>query len=138
MSSNVVFEPLLVFSSLKEKPICCWITDPVAEHDVQSEGDFVDEVVHVSFETAVVVAAKDQPSFLVDPDPTRKMNRRYACEMTSRVDVTRGVLDQPQEIRKQPAAKYSRLQTAHRSELVGYIVILNPRKLVYPFSRGPW
>ena len=96
VSSNELLELLLVLCALKKKPICCRITNSVAENDVQSKGDFVDEVVHVSFQTAVVVAAKDESSFVIDKDPACKMNRGHACEVTARVDVTRGVLDEPQ------------------------------------------
>ena len=105
VSSNVIFELLLVFRSLEGEPVRRRITNSVAENNVQSERDFVDEVVHVSFQTAVVVTAKDQTSFVVDPHPARKVDRRHACEMTLSVDMTRGVLDQPQQINEQPTSE---------------------------------
>ena len=105
VSSNEILKLLFVLCSLKKKPVCYRITNSVAENDVQSKGDFIDEVVHVSFQTAVVVAAKDESSFVIDKDPACKMNGRHACEMTARVDVTRGVLDEPQQIHEQPAAE---------------------------------
>ena len=78
VSPNEILELLLVLCSLEEEPVRRRITNSVAENYVESEGDFVDEVVHVTFQTAVVVAAKHQPSLVVDKDPARKMNRRHA------------------------------------------------------------
>ena len=105
MSSNEVLESLLVFRALEKQPVRFRISNSVAKNYIQAKRDFVYEVVHVTFQTAVVVAAKHEALFVVDEDPAREMDRRHAGEVTSCVDVSRGVLDQPEQHDESPAAK---------------------------------
>ena len=138
VSSNEILEFLLVLRALEEQPIGCRITNPVAEHDVQPKRDLVDEVVHVTFQTAVVVAAKHKSLLVVDVNPAREMYRRHAREISSRVDVTRGVLNEPQEGYERPAPEQSRLHTSHRCELIRHVVIFDFRKAPNVLGRRSW
>ena len=136
--SNEILKLLLVLRALEEQPVCSRISDSITEHDVQPKRDFVDEVVHVTFQATVVITAKHQTPLAIDEDPTREMNRRHASEMTARVDVSRRVLHQPQESHERPAPEQTWFQTPHRGELVRDVVVFQPRQLIHMFSRRTW
>ena len=106
------------------------IAEAVAEDDVQSKADLVDEVVHVAFEAAIVVAGEQHAPLVVDEDPAREVNRGHACQPSAVEDVSRGVIDHPQDEGQHPAAKQTGLEAAHGAELVGDVVIFQDRELV--------
>src|SRR5690348_4985239 len=135
VTSNEILELLLVLRALKKQPVSCRITNPVAEHDVQPKRNLVDEVVHVAFKTAIVITAKDESLPVVDEHPARKVDRRHTREMTTRVDVSRRVFNQPKQRHERPTPEESRFQTAHRSKLVRDAVIFQSRKPVHILGR---
>ena len=92
------------------------IADAVAEDEVEPEAGLVDEVVHVALEASVVVAHEGEPLFLVDPDPAREVNRSYARQPPARVDVLRGVVEDPQAKEPDCAADESGLERPNGAE----------------------
>ncbi len=75
MATEIVLESLLVSctvqdgATLFEDSRCrCLKTT------FQSEEDFVDEVIHVAFKTAIVIAGKDDSLSAIEKDPARKLN----------------------------------------------------------------
>ena len=58
MTAQHVLEFLLVFSAVEDEPVGCGIADAVAENHVQAKAHLVDEVVHVAFEAAIVIAGE--------------------------------------------------------------------------------
>src|SRR5437764_537513 len=59
------FEHQLVMGAVKQQPVRPGIVESMAERRVQAPGNLVDEVIHVVFETAVVIAGEDDPTLLV-------------------------------------------------------------------------
>lgn len=74
MAAKVVLESLLVSSAVKDEPPCSGIADTVAEDNIQSEEDFVDEVIHVAFKTAIIIAGEDDPLPAIEKNPARELN----------------------------------------------------------------
>src|SRR3954468_8067225 len=67
-------ENLLVQRAVEHQPVRLRIIDAVAECDVESPGDLVDEIVHVIFEAAIVVAGEDDAPLVVKKDPATEMD----------------------------------------------------------------
>src|SRR6185503_19240103 len=78
VATQVLLEFALVTASVQKEPVRPGVSDAVAEDDVEPEADFVDEVVHVALETAVIVAEKYDPLAVVEKHPAREMNRAHA------------------------------------------------------------
>src|SRR5690242_10966666 len=97
VTANEILKLLLVLRALEKQPVRRRITNPVTENHVQSKRDFVDEVVHVTFQAAIIITAKHEALLVIDKYPAREMNRRHAREMSARVDVSCRVLDKPQQ-----------------------------------------
>src|SRR6478672_12368684 len=97
MAAQYRFIFLFVLGSIKNQPVCCWIADAIAEYQIEPPPDFVDEVVHVAIETAVIVAGKDHPFLIVQKNPAGGMDSGNSCEMAAEVNVAGGVFDHCQQ-----------------------------------------
>src|SRR5580658_7723682 len=86
MPPQKVLEELLILRAFRYQPVGPWVADPVAEHGIQSKAGFVDEIVHVAFEAAIVVTCEQKPGTAVKVDPAGKMDRVYARETPLGVD----------------------------------------------------
>src|SRR5215467_12624067 len=129
MPTEHVLILLLVFGATQNKPVGSWITYAIAEYQVQPPAHLIDEVVHVAFEAAIIVAGKNQPSFLVHEHPAGKMNGANARQIAANVNMTRSPVHQPQQEREQAAPEEPGLDAAHDGELVGHVVVLKARQL---------
>ena len=69
-----MLEGLFVFRAVGDEPVSPWIANAIAEDDIQSEGDFVDEVIHVAFEASIVVTHEEDSLFPVEEEPARELN----------------------------------------------------------------
>ena len=103
------------------------ITKPAA---VYAESDLVDEIVHVAFEAAVVVAGEQHPPAAIKKDPPRRVNRVNARESPANEKMPRSVVDRRKDDGDRQFAEESRLDAAHRTELVRDIAI-------FDFSQSP-
>jgi hypothetical protein len=130
MTPEVFLIISLVDATIPYEPIRSWITDPVAKGSIQPKACFVDEVIHVALDAAVVVAAKDHSLPASHKDPPREVNRAYPAEPTGTGDVARAVIDGFEYDAGRQQSDETRLQTAHRAELVRDIVILEAREVL--------
>src|SRR5579859_1839798 len=80
VSPNKIFERLFVSCAVHKQPPGFWITHPIAERDVQSEGHFVNEVIHITLQASVVMACEKQPPPVVYECPARAMNGQHPCQ----------------------------------------------------------
>ena len=71
------------------------VSDAVAEYEIQSPSDLVDEVVHIGFEAAVVIAGEQNALLAVQKCPAREMDGLNSPEPAAVVDVARAIVDQP-------------------------------------------
>ena len=108
----------------EDQPIRPWIAHSITEDEVQPPRDFVDEIVHVTFQTAVVVACEEEALFVVEKHPTRKMNRADSGEMPTVENMPGSVIQESNEESHRPAPEVSRFNTPQCAELIGYVVVL--------------
>ena len=62
---------------------------PLTERGIQAKAGLVDEVIHVAFDAAVVVAEKDHPPLAGDKHPTREVDRANAPQMAGSCNMAR-------------------------------------------------
>src|SRR5579883_1854887 len=103
MPPDKILELLLIFRAVEHQPVCRRISDAIAEDHIQPERNFVDEVVHIAVQAAVVVACEKEPLLVIEKYPVRKMNCRYAGQSAAIEDVPRCVVDKPENIYQCPA-----------------------------------
>jgi hypothetical protein len=93
MTPEILLILSLIDATVPHEPIRSWITDPIAKGRVQPKTCFVNEIIHVTLDAAVVVAAKDHPLPAGDKDPSREVNRAYPAEPARARDMSRAVVD---------------------------------------------
>src|SRR6476646_2878204 len=93
MTPEVFLVVSLVDTTIAYEPICSWITDSIAKGSVQPKACFVDEVVHVALDAAVVVAAKNHSLPASHKHPPREVNRAYSTEPAGAGDMACAVVD---------------------------------------------
>src|SRR5690349_2739647 len=130
MTAQNVLERLLVLGPALQQPVGPRISNAIAENQIESKRNFVDEVVHVGLEAAIVVAAEHQSTLIVDEHPPRKMYRANACQPAVIVDMSCGVVDDPKQEAQEPKAKAAWFQCAHRGELICNLMIFNIRQSI--------
>ena len=118
--------------AIEDEPVGFGVAEAVAEDDVESPEDLVDEVAVVHFEAAIVVAG-EVDTRLVDEDPAREQDGLYATQEAVGEDVTRGVLDREEDEDDCPASEGAGLDAAVGAELIGDDSIL---KLVQGMDEG--
>jgi hypothetical protein len=74
MTPEVFLIISLVDATIPHEPIRFGVTNPIAKGGVESKACFVDEVIHVALDAAVIVAAKDHTLSPSNKDPPRKVN----------------------------------------------------------------
>jgi hypothetical protein len=74
MTPEVFLIISLVYATIAHEPIRSWITDPIAKGSIQPKACFVNEVIHVALDAAVVVAKKDHSLPASHKHPPREVN----------------------------------------------------------------
>ena len=92
VTADVAFELLLVVRAVEDQIVRARIADAVAENEIETEPHLVDEVIHIAFQTAVVIAGEVEALSVVDEHPSREMDRAHAGEAAARVEVPRAPL----------------------------------------------
>src|SRR5205085_7377832 len=90
VAAQKIFIFLFILAAVEDEPVRARITDSVAEDGVQTEARLVNEIVHVTFDSAIVVAEKNHPLFAIEIDPAREMNRANASEPAGPGNMPRG------------------------------------------------
>src|SRR5205085_1175139 len=80
MPPDIVFEFLLVLRAIRHQPACGGVSDAVTENHVQSEEYFVDEIVHITVQAAIVVTGKVDALLIVQKEPLGKVNGAHASQ----------------------------------------------------------
>src|SRR5260221_788384 len=132
MAALEMLEILLQPGAAGEEPVGFGIADAAREREVQPKARFVDEVVHIGFVTAIIIAAEKGAAAPVQEHPMGEMDCTDACERSTRENVASHPIDPVKDRDLGPKAKPSRLHRAHGGVLVGYIMILAPAKLCDP------
>src|SRR4249920_880636 len=128
MTAQILLEFAFVVAAVENQPASPRVADAVAEDDVESEANPVDEVVHVALETAVVVAREQNSLRAVEKRPSREVDGTHARKPAARVNVPGGVIDRQQHEPRRPQAHESWLEAPHRAELIADVVILDERQ----------
>src|ERR1700756_2096268 len=97
VTTQEVFELLLVLGAIEHKPITGGVTNAVAKNQIQAPSNLVNEVVHIAVKAAIVVACKEQALLLVDEYPSGEVNCGHSCQMPAVVDVPRSIVHQPEK-----------------------------------------
>src|SRR4029077_3742687 len=138
MPADEMFKFLLVLGAIQDQPITTGITYAVAKNEIQTPGDFVDKVVHVAFQAAVIVTREEQSFLVVEKYPAREINAVDRGKEAGVENVPRAVVQNPNQKSYGPAAKQTRLYAAQGAKLVGDVVVLQVRQFFYMFGIGPW
>src|SRR5215467_3243516 len=93
MTPEVFLVVSFIDAPVPHEPIRSWITNAIAKGRVQPKTCFVNKVVHITLDAAVVVAAKDHSLPASYKDPSREVNRAYATEPAGARDMPRAVVD---------------------------------------------
>jgi hypothetical protein len=93
MTPEVFLIVSLIDATVPHEPIRSGITDPIAKGRVQPKTCFVNEVIHVALDAAVIVAAKDHPFPAGYKNPSREVNRAYPTQPARPRDMPRAVVD---------------------------------------------
>jgi hypothetical protein len=123
----------LVDATIAHEPIRSWITDPIAKGRVQPKTCFVNEVIHVALDTAVVVAAKNHSLPASNKDPPCEVNRAYPTEPARARNMARAVVDGFEYDAGRQQSHETGLQTPHGAELIRDVVVLEAREVVRMF-----
>src|SRR5947209_2267182 len=99
------------------------------EREVQSEAGLVNEVIHVGFVPAVIIAAEKAATALVDKHPMGEMDRTDASDGSAGANVARDPVDPVNDRDLRPQPESPRLDRAHCGILIGHVVILAFAKL---------
>src|SRR5436190_11387689 len=123
MAAEVFLELALVLASIEHQPVGARIADAVAENDIEPEPHLVDEIIHVAFEAAIVVAKKEDALVRVDPYPARELDRAHAGKASPRVEVPCGPIDDDENKCDGPQPDDTRLHRSQRAELIADVMI---------------
>src|SRR5438874_7585851 len=74
VTTIIVLETLLVSGTIQNQPPGPRIVNHVTERYIQYPGNFVDKIVHVAFQAAVVVAREDHASLFIDDDQMAELD----------------------------------------------------------------
>src|SRR5260370_4160403 len=130
MYTQVVLKSLLIFRAAKNQTAGLREANSVTEHSIQSPGNFIDEIIHVAFQAAIVVAGEEHAPLFIDNDPTGEVDGLYPGEIFLVENVTGAV------VRCLKGAPYgqlpepSRLDVTDGSELVLRYMVLKICKLL--------
>src|SRR6476661_190789 len=133
MTPEVFLVVSLVDTTIAYEPVCSWITDSIAKGGIQPKACFVDEVIHVALDAAVVVAAKNHSLPASHKHPPREMNRAYSTEPARPGDMPRAVVDGFEYDAGRQQSHETGLQTPHGAELIRDIMILEAREILRMF-----
>jgi hypothetical protein len=133
MTPEVFLIISLVDATIPHEPIRSWVTDPIAKGSVQPKACFVNEVIHVALDAAVVVAAKDHSLSASNKDPPREVNRAYSTEPAGAGDMARAVVDRLEHDASRQQSHETGLQTPHGAELIRDVVVLEAREVLRMF-----
>src|SRR5262249_13225540 len=123
--AEIVFELELPLGAPKKEEARSRKADAVAKDQVQAERDFVDEVVHVAVEAAVVIAGEEQPSLIIEENPACEMDGADARQAAARVELPRAEIEQLEDHQQGPKAEAPGLDVTNRAELVAGGTVLN-------------
>src|ERR1700683_3873838 len=120
----------LVAASIQDEPVGGGIADAVAERSVQSKARFINKIVHITFDAAVVVAAKNHPLSPVEKNPACEVDGANSTKPSGTHDVPRRIIDGTKHSYSGEQSHQSRFQTSHRAELIRDKVIFTVRELL--------
>src|SRR5437660_697055 len=112
MYTNIILESLLIFRAAKNQPVGLRVANSVTEHGIQSPGNFVDEIIHVAFQAAIVVAGEDHAPLFIDNDPTGKVDGLYPGKIFLVENVTGAVIHCQEDAEHGQSTKPFRLDIA--------------------------
>src|SRR5574337_330603 len=115
-----------------DEPVGLRIGDRARERQIESERGLVDEVVHIGFVEAVVIAAEEGAPLAVDERPVREMDRADAAERAAGEDVARRPVDAREDDEFEPEPEPAGLDRAHGRVRVGDVVVLAEPKFGDP------
>src|SRR5215472_9067647 len=118
MTAVEVLELSLVRTAIEKEPPRPGITYRASEGGIKTKARLVNEVIHVRFHAAVVVAEKDHPLFAVEEDPTSKVDGANAPEMARPCDMPRRVINKAKCADHRQQTGQSRLAAAKRAVLI--------------------
>src|SRR5207244_9168135 len=118
MYTQVVLKSLLIFRAAENQPAGLREANSVTEEGVQSPGNFVDEIIHVAFQAAIVVAGEDHAPLFIDNDPPGEVDGLYPGEIFLVEIVASTVIRWLKEAPHGQAAEPSRLDTAYAGKRV--------------------
>src|ERR1700676_3631325 len=105
MSPLEVFEVVLASRASRKQVIGVRPADSTAESHVQSPGRLVDEIVHVSLVTAIVITREQHPALVIDKHPSCEVNGLHARQVAACEYVPGGELDHREHECDQRASK---------------------------------
>src|SRR5207302_10643441 len=124
MYTQVVLKSLLIFRATENQPAGLREANAITEDGIQSPGNFIDEIIHVAFQAAIVVAGEDHAPLFIDNNPTGKMDGLYPGEIFLVENVTCAVMRCLQNAPHGQLPEPSRLDIADGSELVLRYMVL--------------
>src|SRR5205809_673066 len=118
MYTQVVLKSLLIFRAAENQPAGLREANSVTEEGIQSPGNFVDEIIHVAFQAAIVVAGEEHAPLFIDNNPTGEVDGLYPGEIFLVENVPGAVIRRQKDAPHGQSAKPSRLDITNGSELV--------------------
>ena len=125
MSPLIELELQLAARTAGDEPVGARPAQAIAEHQVQTPGDLVDEVIHVGLMSAVVIAREQDPGLAIEKHPAREVNRLHPRQIAAREDITAGELNGHEHQGQQPAAEPPGFHGAERGVLVRDVVVFD-------------
>src|SRR5208282_2265870 len=113
------------------------VADAIREDEVQPISHFIDEVVHVAVEAAVVIAGEEQAPLAVEEYPTCEVDGADTRQPTALIEQVYAELEHPEDGDQRAAAKAARLDAAEGAELVGDVVVLEDSERSDVLRRRP-
>ena len=124
MYTQVILKSLLIFRAAENQPAGPRKANAVTEHGIQSPGNFVDEIIHVAFQAAIVVAGEDHAPLFIDNDPPGEVDGLYPGEIFLVENVASAVIRCQKDAPHGQSPEPSRLDITDGSKLVLCYVIL--------------
>src|SRR6266481_6228039 len=124
MTAVEVLELSLVRTAIEEEPPRPGVTYRASERGIKTKARLVNEVIHVRFHAAVVVAEKDHPLFAIEKHPTSKVNSANAPQMARSCNVPRRVINNAECADHRQQTDQARLTAAERGVLICNEVVL--------------
>src|SRR5256886_15280730 len=118
MYTQVVLKSLLIFRATENQPAGLREANAVTEHGIQSPGNFIDEIIHVAFQAAIVVAGEDHAPLFIDNNPTGKMDGLYPGEIFLVENVTSAIIRCLKDAPHGQLPESSRLNVTHGRSMV--------------------